>query len=64
MAMLVEDGSPGNGSLEDESNSSVRDPKEDEILDACRQRDIAALQSLALSTGGFMTDELRQQACK
>lgn len=48
----------------DEPNERVRDPKEDEILEACCRRDIAALQSLALSTGGFITDELRQQACE
>ncbi|KAJ4390704.1 GTPase-activating protein gyp8 [Gnomoniopsis smithogilvyi] len=51
-----------NYSAEDEPKPSIRNPKEDEILDACHRRDIAALQSLAISTGGFVTDSLRQQA--
>lgn len=41
-----------------------KSPKEDEILVACQRRDIRALQTLAESQGGFMTDELRQKACK
>lgn len=38
--------------------------KQDEILDACRRRDIAELQRLADAPGGFLSDELRQQACE
>jgi GTP cyclohydrolase FolE2 len=34
------------------------------ILDACRRRDFAALQALAGSKDGFVTDALRQHACK
>lgn len=48
---------------EAEPNPRVKSPKEDEILDACRRRDIEELQSLAELPGGFVTDELRQQAC-
>lgn len=54
----------GYESAEYEPKTSERDPKEDVIVDACRRRDIAALQSLAMSTGGFVNDELRQQACE
>lgn len=38
--------------------------KEVQIFDACHRRDIEELQALAQSSGGFLTDELRQQACK
>lgn len=47
-----------------EPKPRMRSPKEDEILEACRRRDIQELQSLADSSGGFVTDELRQQACE
>lgn len=40
-----------------------KSPKEEAIWDACRRRDIKELQSLAESPGGFVTDELRQEAC-
>lgn len=46
------------------SELSARSPKEHGILDACRRRDIEELQALAMSPGGFLTDELRQQACE
>ncbi|KAJ9131154.1 Rab-GTPase-TBC domain-containing protein [Pleurostoma richardsiae] len=36
--------------------------KAQEILDACRWKDIPKLQSLAESPGGFLTDTLRQEA--
>lgn len=62
-SQISADNTPPNESSEDEPKQSVRDPKEDEILEACDRRDIAALQSYALSNGGFMTDELRQRAC-
>lgn len=58
------DDTGGSHSPEDEPKLVIRNPKEDAILDACHRRDIAALQSLAISTGGFVTDKLRQQACK
>lgn len=63
-SQISADVAPPNESTEDEPKQVVRDPKEDEILEACSRRDIAALQSLALSIGGFMTDELRQRACE
>lgn len=47
-----------------EPKPRIRSPKEDEVLDACTRRDIEHLQALALSPGGFVTDELRQQACE
>lgn len=47
-----------------EPKARTRSPKEDEILDACRQRDLGALEALALSPGGLLTDELRKHACE
>lgn len=38
--------------------------KEARVRDACQRRDVEELQALAQSSGGFLTDELRQQACK
>lgn len=38
--------------------------KEHAILDACRWKNLDALRSLAESPGGFLTDRVRQQACK
>ena len=45
-------------------NPQLEGLKEQEIIDACRRRDIEALQALADSPGGFISDELRQQACE
>ena len=39
------------------------DDKKQAILHACRTRDLARLRSLAESPGGFLSDDLRQQAC-
>jgi hypothetical protein len=40
------------------------DEKKKAILEACSQRDLDALRALAESRGGFLTDSIRQQACK
>lgn len=50
-----EDGRPTQG---------FQSAKARKILDACRRRDIDHLKGLAESQGGFLTDSLRQQACK
>lgn len=47
-----------------ESNAKLEELKAQEIIDACRRRDIEGLQALAESPGGFIRDELRQQACE
>lgn len=47
-----------------DSNARLEELKAQEIIDACRRRDIEALQALAESPGGFIRDELRQQACE
>lgn len=44
--------------------TDATDKKKDAILEACRQRDLGALRALAESPGGFLTDDIRQQACK
>lgn len=41
-----------------------RTDKEARIVDACERWDIQELQALAQSPGGFLTDELRQDACQ
>ena len=40
-----------------------RHEKSKRIQEACLQRDFRTLVRLATSTGGLLTDELRQQAC-
>lgn len=35
-----------------------------QVLEACRDRDYAALQALAASPGGLVEDEVRRTACK
>ncbi|KAL1854375.1 GTPase-activating protein gyp8 [Diaporthe australafricana] len=45
-----------------DSNAHLQELKAREIIDACRRRDIEGLQALAESPGGFITDNLRQQA--
>lgn len=47
-----------------ESNAQLEEIKALEIIDACRRRDIEGLQALAEFPGGFIRDELRQQACE
>ena len=47
-----------------DSNAQLEELKVQEIIDACRRRDIEGLQALAESPGGFIRDELRQQACE
>lgn len=66
----------GNGNGKDNSNNNNKQSEEEirkqqehlkkeaKIRDACKRRDIQELQALAQSSGGFLTDELRQQACK
>jgi hypothetical protein len=44
--------------------ADAADKKREAILEACRQRDLDSLRALAESTGGFLADDIRQQACK
>jgi hypothetical protein len=37
--------------------------KQTRIEDACRWKDLETLRALGCSEGGFLTDELRRQAC-
>lgn len=46
------------------SHANSHSEKEEAILRACKWRDLEALQTLAESPGGFLTDDIRQQACK
>lgn len=56
--------SPRSSAKITDSNAELQEVKAREIIDACRRRDIESLQALAESPGGFITDELRQQACE
>lgn len=47
-----------------DSNAQLEESKAQEIVEACRRRDIEGLQALAESPGGFIRDDLRQQACE
>jgi hypothetical protein len=47
-----------------ESTAQLEEAKAHKITEACRRRDIEGLQALAESPGGFIRNELRQQACK
>lgn len=65
------DAFPGTGDDDHKHNNNLNvganrphAPKQDKILHACRWRNIEELQVLAESPGGFLTDELRQQACQ
>ncbi|KAK1829164.1 rab-GTPase-TBC domain-containing protein [Podospora conica] len=44
------------------SHAGSHSEKEEAILKACQWRDLEALKALAVSSGGFLTDALRQQA--
>ncbi|POS79154.1 GTPase-activating protein gyp10 [Diaporthe helianthi] len=43
-------------------HAQLEEVKAQQIIDACRRRDLEALQALAESPGGFIRDELRHQA--
>ncbi|KAH7133484.1 rab-GTPase-TBC domain-containing protein [Dactylonectria macrodidyma] len=45
-----------------DDNDALSNPKADEILAACKWRDIGRLRSLAEGKGGLLTDALRRQA--
>jgi hypothetical protein len=44
--------------------ADATDKKREAILEACRQRDLDSLRALAESPGGFLADDIRQQACE
>ncbi|KAK3306629.1 rab-GTPase-TBC domain-containing protein [Chaetomium strumarium] len=44
------------------NTTSTADKKKEELLEACRRRDLSALRALAESRGGFLADSIRQQA--
>lgn len=57
---------PGDADFEEKSadHFDAGSGKERAILEACRWRNLDALRALAESPGGFLTDKIRQQACK
>ena len=44
--------------------ADAADKKRAAILEACSQRDLDSLRALAESPGGFLADDIREQACK
>lgn len=46
-----------------EDDDALSSPKTQDILEACRWRDISRLRSLAEAKGGFLSDALRRHAC-
>lgn len=46
------------------NHNDATSEKERAILEACRWRNLGDLRALAESPGGFLTDEIRQQACE
>ena len=61
----VPDGKPQGQSVCFDSKERTREfeDKRKAIIDACHSRDIKALVSHATSSGGLLTDTLRQAAC-
>ena len=52
-------------SLGDEkTGASNNKSKAAEIVEACKWRDIQKLKELAMSEAGFLSDELRSEACQ
>jgi hypothetical protein len=51
-----------------QADSEPRDPtrklERARILRACENRDIDELRAIAIGPGGFLTDQLRSEACK
>lgn len=50
--------------LETQLKEKARSEKAEAIRQACRSRDTEAIISHAVSEGGLLEDELRQEACK
>lgn len=48
--------------VNDDGRNNVTSQKARDILEACKWRNTAALQALAATDCGFMTDDLRRQA--
>ncbi|KAA8635877.1 hypothetical protein SMACR_01716 [Sordaria macrospora] len=58
----MDSSSESGDSLHEKVIDSFRAEKEEAILKACKQRDLTKLRALAESHGGFLSDEIRQQA--
>ncbi|KAM0327917.1 hypothetical protein ACHAQA_005315 [Verticillium albo-atrum] len=52
----------GSAPIVDDGRTTVTSQKARDILDACKWKNIEALQALAATDCGFMTDDLRRQA--
>ncbi len=61
---LRRDATPASSASSEASEESIDHEKELLILDACRWRNLDQLRALSESPGGFLTDDLRREACK
>lgn len=61
---LSRDATSASNASSEASDESIDHDKELLILDACRWRNLDQLRALAESPGGFLTDDLRREACK
>lgn len=43
---------------------TLQETKIEDIVEACRWKDVKALRLLAVSAGGLVNDELRREACR
>lgn len=46
------------------SKETLYETKIDDIVEACKWKDVKALRLLAVSNGGLVNDELRREACR
>lgn len=56
--------SAGGTDEKEASSIDASKTKAELIVEACKWRNISELRELAISPGGFLTDELRRQACR
>jgi len=43
---------------------NATDAKRTRILEACEKKDTDELRTIAITSGGFLSDDLRSKACK
>lgn len=58
---LGSDSAPDTQTKDEATDSTQR--KTQDILEACKWRNLEAIKALAGTTGGFLTDTLRRKAC-
>ncbi|KAK5624912.1 hypothetical protein RRF57_000628 [Xylaria bambusicola] len=64
MASTEEHTHPEESQTGAESSVSASEYEKARILNACEQHDVEKLRVIAIGPGGFLSDQLRSQACK